>query len=174
MDTFRDPKQGPVTNPPLPSSKQDFIEIYKEIVPSGNPTLFAELLFNMFDTDNSGSLDFEEFITAMSLTSKGDTDTKLAWAFKLYDQDGNGSICKEEMMKMIEATDAMNNMCDGTACNNKNLDFCKKSARERTDAIFEKLDTDGNGNLDMDEFILGCKQDGSLIQILSIFNEMAT
>lgn len=77
-------------------------------------------------------------------------------------------------MKMIEATDAMNNMCDGTACNNKNLDFCKKSARERTDAIFEKLDTDGNGNLDMDEFILGCKQDGSLIQILSIFNEMAT
>ena len=44
-----------------------------------------------------GYLDFVEYIAAVSLLLKGEINQKLKWYFKLFDQDGNGKIDKEEM-----------------------------------------------------------------------------
>lgn len=42
-------------------------------------------------------MDFVEYIAAISLLLKGEINQKLKWYFKLFDQDGNGKIDKEEM-----------------------------------------------------------------------------
>lgn len=38
-----------------------------------------------------------EYIAAISLMLKGEINQKLKWYFKLFDQDGNGKIDKEEL-----------------------------------------------------------------------------
>lgn len=38
-----------------------------------------------------------EYIAAISLLLKGEINQKLKWYFKLFDQDGNGKIDKEEL-----------------------------------------------------------------------------
>lgn len=38
-----------------------------------------------------------EYIAAVSLMLKGEINQKLKWYFKLFDQDGNGKIDKEEL-----------------------------------------------------------------------------
>lgn len=38
-----------------------------------------------------------EYIAAISLMLKGEINQKLKWYFKLFDQDGNGKIYKEEL-----------------------------------------------------------------------------
>ena len=84
-------------------TKEEFQKIYKQFFPFGDPTSFADYVFNVFDSDKSGSIDFKEFICALSVTSRGKMEDKLDWAFQLYDIDGDGEISYNEMLKIVEA-----------------------------------------------------------------------
>lgn len=44
-----------------------------------------------------GYIDFVEYIAGISLLLKGEINQKLKWYFKLFDQDGNGKIDKDEL-----------------------------------------------------------------------------
>jgi Ca2+-binding EF-hand superfamily protein len=54
-----------------------FQRIYKQFFPFGDPSTFADYVFKVFDTDNSGYIEFKEFICALSITSRGKLDEKL-------------------------------------------------------------------------------------------------
>ena len=84
-------------------SKEEFQKIYRQFFPFGDPSSFADYVFNVFDADKSGSIDFKEFICALSVTSRGKMEDKLDWAFQLYDIDGDGKISYDEMLKIVEA-----------------------------------------------------------------------
>lgn len=84
-------------------TKDEFQKIYRQFFPFGDPSSFADYVFNVFDSDKSGTIDFKEFICALSVTSRGKMEDKLDWAFQLYDIDGDGKISYEEMLKIVEA-----------------------------------------------------------------------
>lgn len=69
--------------------------------PTGNSDAFCANAFHVFDVDRSGTIDFREFIMAISASTSGNPQDKLEWAFKMYDIDGTGTIDKTEMLTMI-------------------------------------------------------------------------
>lgn len=161
--------------------KKKFIEAYQSFYPQGKADKFCGHVFKVFDVDQSGRIDFTEFLIAISVTSQGDAKKKLSMAFKMYDMDKNGKgnslltifhlidhlaisnrsfnkVDKKEMEKIIEA------IYDLLGEEHRKGD---NAPGERVKTIMHKLDRDQNGYLSEDEFVEGCLQDTVLRSLLA-------
>ena len=65
-------------------------------------------MFRTFDSDNSGKIDFKEFLLAINITSAGKPEQKLEWAFQMYDVNGDGTIEPSEMCEIITVNNSIN------------------------------------------------------------------
>jgi Ca2+-binding EF-hand superfamily protein len=144
-------------------AKEEFAKIYRQFFPFGDPSAFAEHVFDVFDSDRSGSIDFKEFICALSVTSRGQTDDKLDWAFQLYDIDRDGKITFNEMLQIVEAIYKM-------VGSMVKLPEDEDTPEKRVRKIFAMMDKDENGSLDIEEFKEGSKRDETIVCALSLYD----
>ena len=64
--------------------------------------IFAKDMVNEVDKDGTGSIDFPEFLTMMSLKiNEENAEEELREAFKVFDGDGNGFIDRRELGLMM-------------------------------------------------------------------------
>lgn len=81
--------------------KDQFVELITTISPNLRRT--AELMFDLYDEDKSGLLDFRELTICLSTMCKGDFDDKLRVCFDAYDRDKSGFLQPSEMNELIES-----------------------------------------------------------------------
>ncbi|XP_044522725.1 guanylyl cyclase-activating protein 3 [Gracilinanus agilis] len=115
---------------------------------------YVDQLFNIFDKNKDGFIDFLEFIAAVNLVIQGKMHQKLKWYFKLYDADGNGSIDRKELLNIFMAIQAINGQ------NTLN-------PQEFANLVFEKTDVNNDGELTLEEFISGLEKDPNLLEMIS-------
>uniref|UniRef100_A0A8C8WIY4 Guanylyl cyclase-activating protein 1 n=2 Tax=Felidae TaxID=9681 RepID=A0A8C8WIY4_PANLE len=123
---------------------------------SPSTSQYVEQMFETFDFNKDGYIDFMEYVAALSLVLKGKVEQKLRWYFKLYDVDGNGCIDRDELLTIIQAIRAINPCSDTTM-----------SAEEFTNTVFSKIDVNGDGELSLEEFIEGVQKDQMLLDTLT-------
>jgi len=59
-------------------------------------------LFNAFDTDKSGEIDFREFLIAMNFALSDQPEDKVTFYFKTLDADNSGFLEEKEILYAVE------------------------------------------------------------------------
>lgn len=108
-----------------------------------DPAPQVEKLFQLFDKDRSGQIDVREFMIGLSNFTGAGKEEKLKFAFMVFDEDGNGVITKQELVKILKA----NHMAS-----------TDKEVMRKADTIMAQADKDGDGVVDYDEFVLISKK----------------
>ena len=98
----------------------------------------SETLIEMLkaaDTDNSGTIDYTEFLAATMDQQIFLRDDYLRTAFDMFDKDGSGKIDKDELIKILQGDDSKETI-----------------TKEEATAWIAEVDLNGDGEIDFDEF----------------------
>ncbi|KAI3636514.1 hypothetical protein MIR68_005459 [Amoeboaphelidium protococcarum] len=229
-------------------SKADWLQIYKQYFPFGDPSRFANHMFRVFDQDQDGLVSFTEFMKALSKfksSSSGEQQSmqslqqsqqieqsqssspqyvqngqmqvltksqleRLYWSFNLYDINRDGVVDRDEVFEVLSSLyemlgdlapqingvsvqqssfqqtndDAADHALNGSSSSqqagssqnynqtNDLLNNFDKLARARTDYLFNALDRDGDGKLDLEDFERASLQDPIIQYALSIYDNI--
>uniref|UniRef100_A0A915LR80 EF-hand domain-containing protein n=1 Tax=Meloidogyne javanica TaxID=6303 RepID=A0A915LR80_MELJA len=130
-------------------------------------TYFTEKEIKQWHKGFDGAIEFHEFIKALSITSRGNLDEKLQWAFKLYDLDGDGFISRQEMESIVSSINRM--VGDSVRLSDED-----NSPEKRVERIFAMMDKNNDEQLTLEEFKEGAKADPSIVHALSLYEGLAT
>ena len=104
-------------------------------------------IFNVFDKDSSGTMDFEEYFQAKQALKLHTVEEKLGWVFSVFDTDGGGSI---EFSEIEESITAILDLA-GVKANDEVVDACISD-------IKRAVDEDGDEVITKEEFIEHAKK----------------
>eukprot|EP01084_Bolivina_argentea_P195046 334703_1 len=92
-------------------------------------------MINEGDTDESGTIDFPEFLTMMATKMKDtDSEDEIKEAFRVFDKDGNGFISSAELKHVMAS-------------------LGEKLTDEEVDEMIREADIDGDGQINYEEFV---------------------
>ena len=111
--------------------KDGYLEHYGKVMSDHE----VEQLFGSVDTDNSGFIDFTEFVIAATSQQNLTSQEKLHAAFKMFDKDGSGIISAEEIRQVL---------CFGDT---------QSLSVEAVEAIIRQVDENGDGEIQFEEFV---------------------
>lgn len=114
----------------------DFTEFCEVLQVDQSPQ--TETLFRTFDRDRSGQIDVREFMIGLSNFTGASKEDKLKFAFMVFDEDQNGVITKQELVKILKAN---------------HMATTEKEVLRKAETIMKQADKDGDGVIAFEEFV---------------------
>jgi len=141
-------------------NKKEFAELYKLIRNEDckNLACLTDYIFTSFDTDHNGTISFEEFLIGYSFTTRRGLEKKLEYAFNMFDQDGDGFLCKTEVKQVLTGMISLFGLI-GDAYNLDDLTKC----------CFGLMNKKCDGLISKSEFIECLKNDYGLRSLMCPF-----
>mmetsp|Transcript_20083 Transcript_20083/g.46918 ORF Transcript_20083/g.46918 Transcript_20083/m.46918 type:complete len:775 (+) Transcript_20083:62-2386(+) len=128
-------------------------------------------VFEMFDSDGSGSIDADELFVAMKSMGQKMTKEEVDIMMVEMDEDGSGSVELDEFFSMMDRkmlAQEAEEQADDTALKS----FAAKDAEEKEQQLrkmFEKFDADGSGSVDADEMYTAFRELGLAVTMDEVF-----
>ncbi|XP_043216080.1 calsenilin-like [Amphibalanus amphitrite] len=149
---------------PLGTVDEDrFKHLFSQFFPFGDATKYAQFVFGTFCPPGTNIINFEEFLSSLSLVARGSLHDKIAWIFSLYDINHDGFITKHEMTEVVSAIyellgHAIEPVLDAG------------SVERHVNAVFDLIDTNGDGVITLDEMERWCTRDEGNTKSLDMLN----
>jgi Ca2+-binding EF-hand superfamily protein len=148
--------------------KPSFIEAFDEIVVKERSEedvarckIVVDRMFQLFDRDNNGVVDFTELSSGLSVLCGGDEDEKVAAVFQLYDINNDEAITADEMTAYLASVfgvlfEAMPSIAAKAGTDALRL------AKETASACFAQADLNADGKLSFTEYKAWAANNGAI------------
>ena len=113
-------------------SYQELVEVYKKSMDEEEAREIVDRVMNEVDSDRNGFIEYSEFLKANLDMKKIMSGQNLEAAFRMFDSDGNGKISPDEMKRILQGDNIVDEQI-----------WAK---------IIGEFDIDGDGEIDMKEF----------------------
>ncbi|CAB9517753.1 MAP kinase-activated protein kinase 2 (Fragment) [Seminavis robusta] len=117
-------------------SKEDVQTGYKEVFGKELNPAMVEAMFKRIDYDNTGYIEYSEFLVATMNEKDLLNNDKLKHAFNMFDADGSGVISRDELVEVMSYFQSVDKTMNGEAINR----------------IIRQVDESGDGQIDFEEF----------------------
>lgn len=114
-------------------SKNELMDEYVKTMDEEEARITVEKVMSEVDTNQSGDIDYTEFLAACMNYTNSTSKSNLEIAFKMFDKDGSGDITVDEIKSILGAGQLVDNAV--------------------WSSIIEEVDQDGNGRIDVTEFM---------------------
>eukprot|EP01117_Protostelium_nocturnum_P011844 TRINITY_DN431_c0_g1_i3.p1 TRINITY_DN431_c0_g1~~TRINITY_DN431_c0_g1_i3.p1 ORF type:complete len:170 (-),score=59.02 TRINITY_DN431_c0_g1_i3:167-676(-) len=136
---------------------KNFVKLFVKV---GCDSTAAEHFFNAMDTDGSGTVDEDELLESYGVQFGGSVEQRLRQSFRIFDHNRSNSLDKGEVKRgyaeLIRAKTRMAHHLTGKTT----VIFTPeqiKQLEDKIDDIYAKVDTNGDGVLNIDEYLDGFK-----------------
>lgn len=120
---------------------------------------FAKKVFNAFDTSPDSVIDFVEFVTGLSsVCQRATLEEKARFVFNVYDADKSGQISHDELKDVMVLS----------LGENSSIKIPPNVLEKIITDTIKKMDTDGNGEISLDEFISAARTNPSILNCVSV------
>lgn len=120
---------------------------------------FVERIFAAFDKDDSKQIDFYEFATGLSaMSTRASLHEKAGFCFGVYDIDRNGYIDKQELTEVLSFSLGQNS----------NVKLPPHQLNKIIDVTFKKMDSNGDGQISLEEFEAEAKKNPSILSCVNL------
>lgn len=98
------------------------------------PGMLGERLFAIFDRKNVGSITYEDLVCGLAIVTRGTTEEKIDFLFRMYDLSGTGIISREDLTTMLRsAVFAAHTLFDGELSSAKIIQAADDDPKLRSD-----------------------------------------
>ncbi|UJR29664.1 hypothetical protein I4U23_017212 [Adineta vaga] len=144
------------TNPNGKLSRNQLIQNCEQLFPNGKAKDFCKYAFAVFDRDNTGTIEFYEFVLAIGLTQSNDFILRFGIAFDMHNYNDI------ETMDVNELTKAITTLYDLNGVSDRKDD---RDPKHRAEEIIRICDVPDN-KITRKKFIYTCKDDPVLCRLL--------
>uniref|UniRef100_A0A7E4W5Y4 EF-hand domain-containing protein n=1 Tax=Panagrellus redivivus TaxID=6233 RepID=A0A7E4W5Y4_PANRE len=142
---------------------EQFQEILTQFFPRGNPKRYAEYVFRTFDRDHDNQINFEEFVTGLSVITRGTTEDKIEWIFKLYDVNDRGIVGQAELLLVTQSIYEI-------LGRNVEPPISRRVIIDHVLDAHKKMCQNGESFITREQFVHMCMEDKSLCESLALFD----
>merc|ERR1712066_483653 len=137
--------------------RKEFTKYLNQAYPKKDIKKIAEHIFNVFDKDDNGKIEFTEFAVVYHTMKGKSGKAKLKEIFLVFDANSDGFITGKEMQRLVKDMYSL--------LKHANPDVAAE--RMILDSAFSEMDADADGRITLQEFLNAVNDEAQFTKLLT-------
>uniref|UniRef100_A0A224Z2Y2 Ubiquitin carboxyl-terminal hydrolase 32 n=1 Tax=Rhipicephalus zambeziensis TaxID=60191 RepID=A0A224Z2Y2_9ACAR len=144
------------------------LEMLGPLISPPVPPVLCQGIFNAFDENRDNHIDFKEMACGVSACCRGPLTERQKFCFKVFDQDMDGMLSREEVANMLNLLLVLHQEERTDELFHLQMTPAKADVEPMIDEVFDKHDPSKTGFITLDEYLVWTVGNNLTISLLNL------